>query len=83
MYIKNSFRTFEFRFCDETGISDWVNDYKEVIGKTNKSIRKYSHELLSYIAKDGNEEVKLRRLRVIDSEMAMLKMKLNKLEKEK
>jgi hypothetical protein len=81
--IKNSFRSFELRFCDEAVINDWISDYKEVAAGTNESLAKYANELVSYLIKSGSEELKEKRLRVIESEMDMLNKTLHRLEREK
>jgi len=81
--INNSFRSFELKFCEEAVIDDWISDYKEAVAGTNELLKKYANDLLSYLIKSGSEELKVKRLKVIESEMDKLSKTLNRLEREK
>eukprot|EP00826_Nyctotherus_ovalis_P023388 TRINITY_DN1796_c0_g2_i7.p1 TRINITY_DN1796_c0_g2~~TRINITY_DN1796_c0_g2_i7.p1 ORF type:complete len:215 (+),score=30.18 TRINITY_DN1796_c0_g2_i7:894-1538(+) len=81
--IKNSFRSFELKFCDEAVINDWLCDYKEVAAGKHEYQAKYANELLSYLIKGENEELKMKRIKAIESELGKLNMTVNRLEKEK
>ncbi len=83
MAIKNSFRTFELRFCDGSVINDWLSECKKLLEGTSEILLKHSNELFTYLIKDGREELKIRRLRLLELESEKLKAKLARISREK
>jgi len=71
------------RFCDGSIINDWVQDYHKILEGTNEILAKHSNELLTYLVKEGKEELKLRRLRLLEIESEKLKAKIARMSREK